>query len=303
MSIYYFNITYRCNSNCIFCAANHPVWKDDSEMPLDEFTLRLRENKVGPNDRVIVNGGEPTVHRNFWQILDLINDTGATIDLFSNGMIFSDENIAKRILSYENLHLRIPLFGSRAETHDYLTGGTGHFVKTTNGLDHLCAHIRGHATLEIKLLMSKTTIDENEAIYEMCINRWAHPAVRISLNPLLISECVIQNKDIFIEDYSTMMVRSENLIRRAISDGVDFSVALVPYCSYPNNELLSMCRGRNCGGKMYYASPGQTKKIDRLDWRKPCLKCKYVNECNGFSKNYIAYFGTDVMKPIESVQE
>lgn len=299
MAVYYFNITYRCNSNCIFCAANHPLWQDESEMSLEEFKSRLNENHVGENDRVIVNGGEPTIHRDFWKILDLIDETGATIDLFTNGMLFSNEDTAKRILEYENLHLRIPLFGSRPETHDFLTGGIGHFVATTKALDHLCHHIRGHATLEIKLLMSKITNEENEAIYDMITKRWTHPAIRVSLNPLLISECVIQHKDLFVEDYGTMMIKSERLIRKALADGADFSVALVPYCTFPNDELLNMCRGRNCGGNMFYASPGQTKQLDRLEWRKPCLTCVYVKECNGFSQNYISYFGADVMKPVK----
>ena len=38
MRVFYFNITYACNSRCKFCAANHPILTDDnSQMTLEQF--------------------------------------------------------------------------------------------------------------------------------------------------------------------------------------------------------------------------------------------------------------------------
>lgn len=298
MSTYYFNITYRCNSNCIFCAADHPLENDNREMSLSEFNNVLDKCHVESGDRVIINGGEPTVHKDFWAILDAVKMRGATIDLFTNGKKLADNNFAVRVLDYDNIHVRVPLFGSTPEKHDFLTGIKGNFEATTMGLDNLYNNMRGHATLEIKLLMSKATIPENEKIYELIKSRWNHEAIRVSLNPLLISDCVIQQKDMFIDTYEAMMIQSEPLIRRAYADGTDFSVALVPFCAFPNEELLNMCRGRKAGGKFHYASPGFTKKVNEHEWDQPCHKCLYYGECNGFSKKYVEYLGEGVMKPI-----
>ena len=295
MSTYYFNITYRCNSNCIFCAADHPLENDNREMSLSEFNNVLDKCHVDSGDRVIVNGGEPTVHKDFWAILDAVKMRGATIDLFTNGKKLADNNFAVRVLNYDNIHIRVPLFGSTPEKHDFLTGIKGNFEATTMGLDNLYNNMRGHATLEIKLLMSKATIPENEKIYELIKSRWNHEAIRVSLNPLLISDCVIQQKDTLINTYESMMIQSESLIRRAYVDRTDFSVALVPFCTFPNKELLNMCRGRNVGGKFHYASPGFTKTVEEHEWDQPCHKCLYYGECNGFSKKYIEYFGEEVM--------
>ncbi len=298
MRVFYFNITYRCNSNCLFCAANHPLYHDENEMTLDEFRAVLEQNEVVAGDRVIINGGEPTVHRQFWMILDEVARRGATIDLFTNGKLLANEENVRRLLRYEGIHIRIPLFGSNAEKHDYLTGMKGNFDATVQGLDWLCKYLKQGQTLEVKLLMSKITIDDNENIYNLICKRWHHPAVRISLNPLLISDCVTQQRDLFIEQYESMMIKSEHLIRRALAEKVDFSVALVPYCSYPNDELLQMCRGRKAGGTFFYASPGCRKDVQEFEWKKPCRACIYANECNGYSKNYVNYFGAEVMKPI-----
>lgn len=300
MSVYYFNITYRCNSNCIFCAANHPLYKDEREMDANEFDETLQQQNVGSRDRVIINGGEPTVHREFWDILDAVHKRGAKIDLFTNGIKLKNKDFAAHVLQYTPIHIRIPLFGSTSSIHDRLTGVPGNFDATITGIDNLCSGISNGVTLEIKLLLSKATVQENYKIYQMIKKRWGTFPIRITLNPLLISDCVIQQRDIMIDTYDSMMKESEALIRTAITDNTDFSVGLIPFCSFPNEELLNLCRGTIAvSSKLFYASPGFTKNIDKLDYRKPCLTCKYVTECDGFPKNYIDYFGTDVIKPIK----
>lgn len=297
MGVYYFNITYRCNSNCIFCAANHPIDNDNREMLLEDFEQILIRNNVNENDLVIINGGEPTIHRNFWAFLDAINNLKASIDLFSNGKLFKNPAFVRRITQYSNIHIRIPLFGSTAELHDRLTGMSGNFNDTTQGLDLLCQYICKNITLEIKLLLSRATVLENERIYDLIKSRWLGKGVRISLNPLLISECVIQQKEIMMDTYENLMIKSEPLIKKALSDGIDFSVSLIPYCSFPNRELIEKCCGRNCGGNMFYADPNCTKTLDHLSQRKSCNKCYYISRCNGFPKNYISYYGEEVIKP------
>ena len=201
MRVFYFNITYRCNSNCMFCAADHPIYNEQTEMTLEEIAKILRDNHVGSGDRVIVNGGEPTIHRSFWEILDTIDRLGAKIDLFTNGQKLADEQFAKRLTAYRDIYIRVPLFGATAQVHDYLTGCRGGFDRVVKGLDHVYRYLGKGSQLEIKLLMSRVSVEENEKIYDLVKTRWPGPHVILSLNPLLISKCVIEHKDLFIEEY------------------------------------------------------------------------------------------------------
>lgn len=298
MRIFYFNITYRCNSNCMFCAADHPLRCEDSEMYLSEFVDILEKNHVSTKDRVIVNGGEPTMHDDFFGFLDAICTRGAKIDLFSNGIRFSDKRFTQRVLAYKNIYIRIPLFGASAEMHDNLTGHPGGFDLVTRGLDNVCCELSASAELEIKLLLSKATVYENEAIYELVNTRWNNERVYLSLNPLLISECVAMRSELFIDTYETLMQASEPLIRRVFADKWKFSLDLIPYCTFPNRELIALCHSNAALEESFYADSKNQMVIDEMKGRERCLKCQYVRKCNGFPPNYVAYFGQEVMKPI-----
>lgn len=297
MRVFYFNITYRCNSCCMFCAADHPLQHEEKEMSLAEFDEILKANKVGKDDRVIVNGGEPTIHRDFFGFLDLIGNRGATIDLFSNGIRFAKKEFADRVLSHKKLYIRIPLFGGTADVHDTLTGCPGGFDSVTKGLDYICGHLEEENGLEIKMLLSKITISENEKIYKLAQERWNQSQVGLSLNPLLISNCVIHSKDMFIDTYERMLENSAALIQKIHTDKRKFSMALIPFCAFPNDELMKLCHGNKILEESFYADPSNKIVVDEMKGREPCFKCKFAKRCSGYPESYVRYFGKTVMKP------
>lgn len=50
MKIYYFNITYTCNSSCVFCYSHNTIHtgRVHKEIELDDFEDYLNRNNVGP---------------------------------------------------------------------------------------------------------------------------------------------------------------------------------------------------------------------------------------------------------------
>ena len=127
--IYYFNINYACNNKCIFCAADISGQTIGEEISINNFKKILEERNVAKGDTVIINGGEPTIHKDFFLFLEEINKRSAKIDLFTNGIKLCDENFAKQVLKFEPLLIRIPVFGKNASSHDMLTGKIGNFNK------------------------------------------------------------------------------------------------------------------------------------------------------------------------------
>ena len=83
-------ITQRCNSKCIFCYH----WRlndSNSYMPLLKIIDIANQAKSLGAKSIIVNGGEPTLHKDFFQILKVLDDLeySITVNPTSTVKIFS----------------------------------------------------------------------------------------------------------------------------------------------------------------------------------------------------------------------
>lgn len=297
MSTYYYNITYQCNSNCLFCAADYPINHDNRQMSMALFCNEMNKNSVGIGDQVIINGGEPTVHPDFLDILHKVHERGALIDLFSNGMRFSDEVFTNKVLQYKPINIRIPLFGSKAKIHDYYTGVDGSFNKVMKGLKHITSNLAGRAYLDIKLLLAKMLIDENVYIFNEVQPLLKNRNVRLSLNPLLISECIIKHSTEFFDSYTNMVKNSKILMDKAMQNNIRFSMTLIPFCTFPNELYIEQLCGRKSVSKMKYYDVSKNDYHEVLKGREKCLGCKYIKVCPGFPESYIKYYGDKEISP------
>lgn len=301
-SIYYFNITYRCNSNCLFCAADYEL-SDHPKKDLDIETFKsvLEQHAVGESDRVVINGGEPTVHKRFFEMLELVKARGAYIDLFTNGVRLGDEGFVRELLRYGPMLIRIPLFGADAAAHDGLTGVKGNFDRVLAGLGHILA-LRGRSAvqLELKLLLSRATASENPKIFDLLSHRFPK-AFYFSLNPLLVSEQVKQRQDSIFQNYSSLVMESLDLIRTIRSKGWALSLDLIPLCLFPADFLRKEHMGVNRDLREVYADPDQSFEAASSYTSSKCSRCLVRKRCAGFPASYIEFAGDSEAVPIESL--
>lgn len=293
--IFYFNITYRCNNDCIFCAADHGGNGTNPEMSLEEFRTTLDNGAAGPGDRVIINGGEPTTHTHFWDFLDIVRERGSYIDLYTNGVAFSNIEFTRKTLEYSPMLIRIPFFGSNAETHDALTGRPGSFDKIVKGVQNILSK-RNDSTvkLEIKLLLSKATSEENIRIYNFFKANFKE-SYYFSLNPLLVSNRVKEQSEIMFEPCTISVCKSLDLIREMRSDGQELSLSLLPFCVLPQ-ELRP--DGVDQGISETYSEPSLTKNVQNKLCSTKCKYCYYRKVCSGFPSSYLSFAGEAEVKPI-----
>ena len=113
-------LTNRCNLSCEHCFSGRHGGKD--ELPLDLFAKILAEAKACGFDHLSFTGGEPTIHRQFSEILRMTCRDGYRFSLVTNGW-----NLAKRhsdLLSHRD-HLEVVTFsmeGATESTHDDVRG-------------------------------------------------------------------------------------------------------------------------------------------------------------------------------------
>ena len=106
---YLFVITFKCNDNCHYClqkssrdkAKINPSY---GEMSLSELKKNAEFLKKRCPDRLLLTGGEPSMHPDFWEIIDYFyNESGIpNISFETNSISFADEKAEKLLDKIKN---------------------------------------------------------------------------------------------------------------------------------------------------------------------------------------------------------
>ena len=113
-------LTNRCNLRCQHCFEERHAATGD--LPLEIIHKVLSEGKSCGIDHLAFTGGEPTIHRQFDEIISLVCQAGYTVSFVSNGMNFPQ--VYPLLLRHRQWFTGVTfsLDGAREETHDRLRG-------------------------------------------------------------------------------------------------------------------------------------------------------------------------------------
>ncbi len=120
------NITNRCNLDCRHCAFASHIG-DSSELSYEIIRQIIEDASTLGCQEIHLTGGEPTIHREFDRVLELIIDSGMFTRLISNGVMPHS-----RLKKYFDMGLRHLLFSldGLKDSHDRIRGRNGLFKKT-----------------------------------------------------------------------------------------------------------------------------------------------------------------------------
>lgn len=106
----YFNLTKNCNLKCIYCYANagSTAMKDIKEQSL-EFWRKTIDQLYGLNKNATINftGGEPTIYKFFWNVVEYAKHRGLKLLLITNGSNSDDEYIQKYLNFFNDIQVSI----------------------------------------------------------------------------------------------------------------------------------------------------------------------------------------------------
>ena len=113
-------LTNRCNLSCHHCFSGRHGGRDD--LPLALFEKILAEARHSGFEQLSFTGGDPTIHRHFFEILDLSFKAGYRFGFNTNGWNFS--KIYSGLLPYRQRLsvITFSLDGACAQSHDQLRG-------------------------------------------------------------------------------------------------------------------------------------------------------------------------------------
>ena len=149
MNIFYFNINYTCNSNCVFCYSHNTIHTGHrfNEIEPEDFVDYLRQNRIQETDRVIINGGEPFLHSKIIEILKSLLEFGCEVLIYTNGRCLKDYDFN---FITNNYRFIIPVHGHK-KLHDNITRCQGSYEEMNKGIKHLNKY---HCKVDIKIILN-----------------------------------------------------------------------------------------------------------------------------------------------------
>src|SRR5688572_24760418 len=113
-------LTNRCNLNCQHCFSGRHGGRDDLSLAI--LAKILDEAHAHGFDQLSFTGGDPTIHRNFFAVLEQSCAAGYRFGFNTNGWNFT--SIYSQLLPYrQQLDMIVfSLDGAKEATHDQLRG-------------------------------------------------------------------------------------------------------------------------------------------------------------------------------------
>ena len=240
----YFNVTYGCNSGCVFCASGSQQAVSRNDLPVRYVLDAFDRFDLGDGDEVILNGGEPTTYRALSQVVTEAANRGARVILFTNGRRLSNQAFATALLTAGVHRLSIPLHGRLAETHDALTGRKGSWQETVKGIQ-LAQYIQRETSypheLELKVLAVRSALSEWPAIVDWTADQDIQPHTLVMSGLHMWSTAVGGYHPDVVPTESELRMYANMALRKALSYGYHVVTWAMPLCLF-DSELLARIR-------------------------------------------------------------
>ncbi len=290
---FYINITYDCNNDCIFCASNSMNNKSNF-LSAEKIISEIEKYDFDLNSELVINGGEPTIHKELFQILSYFNRK-LKIVFFTNGRRFSDINFTNKFFKNSIDLITIPFYTNVESDFESLTNRFNSYQDTINGLKNIFqnAKIQGNPKkIEIKLLTLKSLLPEFVNTIQVFHESFKIPD-RWVLSGLIYSDLVKQKKEILCPDYSSLQYYVNEVLKffRKINYKNELILWSIPLCLLSNDNLDFYIHNiekyfLKQKYKTVYINSNGSKYLDDIydqNLHPACSSCKLVSFC--MSKN------------------
>lgn len=307
----YLIINSRCNLKCPFCIRKNLTFMDGMSM---STVCQIFESIEGIFDNigsVIITGGEPTLHPNFFDIVDMACNRFKRVLINSNGVFSTEIAEALKERMAHNLYVQISLDGLKG-VHDKLRGN-GSFEKTVNSIN---AFSEASSHLIISTTVGKANIesvkDMPEFLEGLSFRYWKVSQEQIekpSVNAIIDNNIwnafvdLLINKSCFMLSIKKMF--DFNLMKAYLAHGVELNNC-IRNCGYgkenvyinsSKNILYCSCVNKVIGNldddeieTIRYRVKNSSSVV--IPPESICSKCAYKLICNSGCPGYsLKFFG------------
>ena len=159
-------LTRRCNLNCVHCRAGSERGPYPGELDTDKCLQILDQiSKVG-KPIVILTGGEPLLREDLFDLAEYGNQIGLRMVMATNGTLLTPE-IVERMKSSGIKRVSISIDGADEQQHDRFRNVPGAFKGALEGIDQLK---KGGVEFQINTTVARHNLEEIEQILKLAVD-------------------------------------------------------------------------------------------------------------------------------------
>ena len=151
-------LTYACNLACIHCLSSSGR-RDPRELTTEECKLVIDELERMQVFYVNIGGGEPTVRRDFWELVDYAVAHHVGVKFSTNGSRITPERAAK-LAGSDYVDVQISLDGATVEVNDSVRG-VGSFATAITAMERLSD--AGFKGFKLSVVVTRENVSQLDA--------------------------------------------------------------------------------------------------------------------------------------------
>jgi len=156
-------LTYDCNDNCTFCLDSDT--HDGEIRSPEEIKRQILDGKKKGAERLILSGGEPTIHPRFVDFVRLGALAGYDrVQTVTNGRMFRYRPFLTAAIDAGLGEITFSIHGPNAKVHDALVGVKGAFEQEIEGLQN--ALDDGRVIINIDVCVNRGNVKHLDALIE-----------------------------------------------------------------------------------------------------------------------------------------
>ena len=287
----------KCNHECPMCSN---AGRESGFHATEELLRRVRFLAQTGMRRVVVTGGEPTIHPGFWEVIAELRRQDMIWDINSNGRAFADRDFAWRAMEEGLQRAILSLHAADAEISRVLSGiseqGHAHIVAgITNLLDAGCE-------VMVNCVMTTLTIGKLSDMLTFCAKTFGGGVQVKFAFPTTIGRggdwhgIQLRYSDIQEE------IRGLGALGGAL--GIEVHFESVPPCVLGDTTLGDM--SRSGFGETHYLDDARGDCLHPIAhieaelsaFANTCRGCTALTVCPGVSEAYLRRHGGSEFRPL-----
>ncbi len=299
-----FKVTGRCNDDCDFCIEKKYTRKGLNDLSLKEIRNNFNYLKNNFNfDYVIITGGEPTIHKDFFKILDYFQRKKIKFRVITNLLYFNNNNFLKKTLDYFPINKSNKIIGS---INNLPVSEIE--IKRMSGLENF---LKYKLPIMLILVINKNNLESlsDLIIYlHKLFKKYDYEKISIEFRLIYVGDTLkFLLKKSLLTDFKKIKKYVQEAVKTADSLGVNIIFWNFPLCYIDilpkfQDKTIEKRRQR----KLLKVSKNfQLNKIKIRDFKEcfiknnDCINCKYSDCCSGIESDYLKKYKFPTLRAVK----